>query len=310
MVKARRVSEPEQPEPGPEEKPVESPPEGSMCAEHPERPALATCPRCGSFACLGCWHHGVRRCHACLMRDPASAAPPIPWEDPSWNVVARWFRTLATALRPNASAPAFARSDAKTPLSFWATTFVPLAMLMGVIPYTRTLLVGPSFAYIWIDSPDAATIAIDVLSAVGLGLLVSLATITALTMPFVSLVRANAPTRGTRPRRCACSRTVGSCSLLSTLAIHVVGWGLPQHPNEIAQTVIGLIAVAPLALLFTALRSTARMASGVGPLASLATAIVPFVVMLLVQGLLEGAIAPWMPDPEMTRQLAERAGWL
>ncbi|MBZ0120391.1 MAG: hypothetical protein K8H88_25590, partial [Sandaracinaceae bacterium] len=82
-----------------DDEPIESPPEGASCAEHPERPAAVICPRCGNYACLACWHMTVRRCHACLMRDPAAAAPPIPWETQS-NVFARFFGTLATAVRP------------------------------------------------------------------------------------------------------------------------------------------------------------------------------------------------------------------
>ena len=55
-------------------------PEGAQCEQHPERAAPFTCPRCGSYACVACWHPAVERCTRCLLRDPTDAAPPIAWE--------------------------------------------------------------------------------------------------------------------------------------------------------------------------------------------------------------------------------------
>lgn len=303
------MSEPEQRDPASSEAPIETPPDGSTCAEHPERPALATCPRCGGYACLGCWHHSVRRCHACLMRDPSAAAPPIPWEDPKKNIVSRWLGTLATSFRPTATAPAFARGDVAKPGWFWLITFVPLAILTGVIPYTHTLAFGPSFAVHLLGAPDTTAIVLDVLRAVGLGALVSMATLTALTLPFVSLARAYAE-KGYEiaPQRVVLYRSF--LLPLSTVLFHIVGWGAPASTAEAtgALAVAGVMSVVPLALLFGALRSTARMASGAGPLASYAIALVPFVVMIFAQELLGRALAPLMPDPEVLRQAAEQLG--
>ena len=268
-----------------------------MCAEHPERPALATCPRCGSFACLGCWRSRRAPMPRVLDARPRvrGAADPVGGSEQERRVaLVRYARDRAATERERACVRALRRAH---PALVLGDDVRAARDVDGVIPYTRTLLVGPSFAYLWIDSPDTATIAIDVLSAIGLGLLVSRrddhCADDALREP-----RARVRRQGVRG--CAAARVLayrGFLLPLSTLAFHVVAWGLPRIRTRSRQTIVGLLAVAPLALLFTALRSTARMASGVGPLASLATAIVPFVVMLLVQGLLDGAIAPWMPDP-------------
>ncbi|MBZ0115362.1 MAG: hypothetical protein K8H88_00100, partial [Sandaracinaceae bacterium] len=64
------------------------------------------------------------------------------------------------------------------------------------------------------------------------------------------------------------------------------------------------VQLVPLLLLLSSMLSTARMASGVGPLAAFAVALVPFVLFFLLEGLKERALAPLLPDPEMLRQAA------
>lgn len=294
------MTEPEQPG-SDENSPIESPPDGSVCAEHPDRPALAVCPRCGGYACLGCWHHPIRRCHACLMRDPAAAAPPIPWEDPAPNGVVRFFGTITSALRPTTTAPAFARDDVARARWFWALSFLPLAVLSAIVPSTHTLLFGPSFAVRIVGGADGATIALDVVRAVGIGVLVSLVAVLALALPYVSLTRAYAE-KGyeVAPLRVVLYRAF--LLPLSQVLLHVVVWSLPQDPTELASLMAAAAQMLPLVLLFWALRATARMASGVGPLASYLAAIVPFVVMVLAQEFLGRALSPLMPDPEQLRQ--------
>lgn len=294
----------DEPEPRDEtddEGPVESPPDESTCAEHPERPALAVCPRCGSHACLACWHHTIRRCHACLMRDPASVAPPIPWEQPRRDVISRWLATLAAALRPIATAPAFARDDIASARSFWLTTFLPFAVLAGIVPYTHTLHFGPSFAVLEIGSPGPTELAIDVARAAGIGLVVALVAFVALALPFVSLSRAYAEKGyASAPLRAVLYRSwlLPAGRVLES----VLAWSLPDPPSQEAILIVQLGAMLPLVLLFWALRATARMAAGVGPLAAYAVALVPFVVMIFVDQLLGRALEPLMPDPEVMRR--------
>lgn len=284
-----------------DEREIELPPEGATCAEHPERGALAVCPRCGAYACLACWHQPIRRCHACLMRDPAAAAPPIAWEEPGRGLVSRLAGTMKSALRPISSAPAFARGDAAAPRSFVLLTFVPLALLGAIVPFTHTLLFGPTFQISTITpsggvAPDAAAIALDVAQAAGIGLLLGVAQLVALAVPYASLSRAYA--NGGHPP--APVRAVLYRAFLLPLAevlYYLVVWSAPESPPEALLVIAALLRVLPLALLFASLRAAARMASGTGPFASLAVTLVPFAAMLLVNAYATEALRTIAPVP-------------
>jgi hypothetical protein len=229
------------------------------------------------------------------MRDPASAAPPIPWEEPERHIVFRFFGTLATALRPASSAPAFARGQVRPALMFALATFVPLALLSGIIPYTHTLVFGNLEVVVQNAETDAA-IVLDVLRAAGLGLLISTIALVALAVPYVSLSRAYAD-RGhhAAPWRVVLYRAflVPLFELLTGLLAFALS---PRSPPE-AILLAQLVAVMPLVLLFASLRAGSRMASGVGVFASIATATIPFVIMLFSKSLLLLALAPVLPAP-------------
>ena len=51
------------------------------------------------------------------------------------------------------------------------------------------------------------------------------------------------------------------------------------------------------------------MASGVGPLASLATILIPLMLMILVEQSLHSALEPLLPDAESMRAVAESMGY-
>jgi hypothetical protein len=270
---------------------IDIPPDGATCSEHPERAALAVCPRCGEYACLACWHHPIRRCHRCLMLDPAGAAPPIAWEQRDRNVVARFFATLATALQPLASAPAFARSGVGPAIRFWLVTFVPLALLSRIIDFTRLHYFVDRLILV-VGTPSDAETAVDVGRAIALGALVSVVAVLALALPYVSLIRSYSA-RGSRldaPVRLLLYRSflVPLASVINGVGI----WLLPVDPDVAAFTLVQIAAVIPLVLLFSAMRATARMATGLGPVLSLATAIVPLMVMLIGQQFLIDALTP------------------
>jgi len=124
--------------------PDHSAPEGTLCSEHPDRPAAFKCPRCGRFACIFCWHAFSMRCEFCLRIDPASAAPPVAWESGQGSVITRYFATLASAMSPVHTAPAFAHSEVAPAVRFFLLSALPVAALSGVIPYTKTLMFGSS----------------------------------------------------------------------------------------------------------------------------------------------------------------------
>jgi hypothetical protein len=290
-----------------EDDPIDTPPEGASCGEHPERDALVTCPRCGSFCCLACWHNSVRRCHACLMKDPG---PPVPWEDRERGLPMRFLSTLADAFRPNRSAPAFARGDWRGALSFFALTFVPLAILSGIIPYTVTLQFGPAWGTRLLGRPSSAEIAIDVVRAGGVGLLVSIVMLVLLTVPYYSLSRAYG-SRGHAPAPVSVMFYRAWLIPLSQVVRHVVIWSLPlsvvvPEPSMAVHYLLEAAAVIWLILLFASMLSTARMASGVGPFASMAVVIVPFIVLSVGSMVAAEKLSPFLPRPPDSAVVAQQ----
>ena len=267
--------------------PIESPPEGAMCSEHPERTALVTCPRCGSYACLACWHGAMRRCHACVVRHPGGL---VPFEEPTKNMFVGFFATLIQAASPVVSAPAFRHSGVRRAVLFFLLSFVPVALLSGIIPYTALVLFQPNFVVEVEPATTEAMLWADVGRAALVGLVVRLVEWAAIALPFISLTRAyedrghpDAPLR----------------------ALLYRGWLLPAfwlaYSIAIASLerfawVSMLMAMLPLILLLSSLRAASRMGSGVGPLTALFTVGVPFAMMVFANLLGEAAVRRILPD--------------
>jgi hypothetical protein len=261
-------------------------PEGAVCAEHPERPAAFTCPRCGNYACLFCWHPTSERCDTCLRRDPAAAAPPLPWETQQGSVVARFFGTLRGAFRPVQTAPAFARPALRPALAFFLLSAVPLAALSGIIPNTKTLMFGSAFSVVVQGHPSATGIALDVLTAMLVQLALFGLDFAALALPYTSLVRAYAPAE----RRPAALRVLFYRSWLTpfaTLAFFCGCWMLPggSKPDEPTQMypLLAMLQLLLNVLLLSSMRATARQACGVGALLSFVVVAIPLAVCGFVQ---------------------------
>lgn len=283
-----------------DDQPIESPPEGASCAEHPERDALVTCPRCGSYCCIACWHGAVRRCHACVLREPG---PPVPWEDRERGIAARFFATLADAFRPTRSAPSFLRSNWRPALWFAVLTFVPTALLAGIIPFTHTLVFGAGQVRL-VGAPTGQDIAIDVARAAGIGLLVASAKLLCLIVPYHSLTRAYA-SRGNPPAALASMLYRGWLVPFAELALGLLTWAVPGDPSQQAFAIVWAASLVPLIVLISSMLATARMASGVGPIAALVVVLVPFVVMMVFTPIGMQALAPWLPDSEAIRRVVQ-----
>ncbi|HJL16414.1 MAG TPA: hypothetical protein RMH99_12205 [Sandaracinaceae bacterium LLY-WYZ-13_1] len=276
-----------------DERRAESAPEGSHCATHPERTALVTCPRCGDYCCIACWHNALSRCHACLMRDPG---PMVPWADDRLGPGARFFGTIAGVLRPRGKAPAFARGHWRRGVSFWLLTFVPLALLSGIIPYTHRLAFGDRFGVAFLGGePTAAELALDVAQAAGLGLLVQSVLLGLLAVPYVHLTNAYGRTTESGPAQQAILYR-GWLLPLGQIVLGLIVWGLPMEPTETAQLVTVIARLAPLLLLLSSMSGAARMAAGVGPVAALAVVLVPFLLMFLAEPMIHDLLSPWLPD--------------
>ena len=291
-----------------EERQAEPAPEGSQCAAHPERAALVTCPRCGDYSCLACWHGAVNRCHACLLRDPM---PPVPWADDELSWPRRFFGTLGDALRPAASSPRFARGVWTRGISFLLITFLPLALLSGIVPFTHHLAFGDGFGVQVLHDATSTQLATDITQAMGLGLLFGAVKLICLGVPFLSLTRAY----GRRDLESEPARQVLLYrGWLLTLGGHgglllgIVMWGLPlAGADALGETTLGLLqalSLLPLLVLLWSMTSTARIA-GVGPLAAMVVVIVPFLAMMFAEPLVIELVEPWLPDPAAVQQALE-----
>lgn len=298
MCHGRGVSEPDH---RPNDDQAESAPEGSHCAVHSDRIALVTCPRCGSYCCIACWHNAVRRCHECLKRDPGVR---VPWVDAERRGPSRFFGTLADAFRPRASAPGFARGTWQSGLSFALLTYLPLAMISGVVPYTHRLGFGPSWSVSWVGGvPSSTELALDLLRAAMLGLLVASLKLGLLAAPFLHLVRAyGEPIESAPAAQVLLYR--GWLLPAGTLLLGIVVWGLPLEPTQGTLAFAQILSLVPLLLLLSSMSSAARMAAGVGPIAAMIVVLVPFVLMFLAEPMIHQVLAPWLPDPETLRNLA------
>jgi hypothetical protein len=263
-----------------------SAPPGAACAEHPERPATFTCPRCGNYACLFCWHPIAERCDTCLKRDPAAAAPALPWETQQGSGLQRFVRTLGSAFQPIHTAPAFARPGLRRPMTFFLLSALPLAALAGVIPNTKTLMFGSAFSVIVQGHPSTGSIALDVLTAMLLQVLWFGLDFAAIALPYTSLVRAYAAP----DRRGAAVRVLLYRSWLApfaALSYYLGLWMLPggDKPQE-PTALLPLLLIGQFMLhmlILSSMRASARLACGIGALLSFVVVAVPLTVFVFVQ---------------------------
>ena len=279
-----------------------------MCAEHSDRLAHYVCPRCGSFACLACFHPAVSRCERCVRRDPADAAPPVPWELRDRPLLARFFATLGSAFSPVRTAGSFARGELANARNFALSSALPLAALAGVIPHTRLLLFRGDFAVQVLGKPTEAQIALDVLQAALLQVALTGLGFACLLLPFTSLVRAYAP-----GKQVAAARALYYRAWLLPAALvffYLVVWASPALPELAAATsgagpsppsfavsIAFLVRMIAPVLVFIAMSATARIACGLGPFMAFVVVAVPIVLMMLAEAFMGLALTQLMPPP-------------
>jgi len=229
------------------------------------------------------------------MRDPRAASPPIAWEDPSRSGADSLFATLASAVRPSATAPAFARPGVRPAVSFAVFVAAPLALLAGIIPFTFTLRFEPEFVVTLLGTPAPAPaeIAIDVVRAMGISLACYAALGLALTLPFWSLGRAYG---------------IAGCGTSALRSMLYRAWLLPigdaifylalwAAPPDFAAwlALVRALTFAPIFMLWASMVATARLACGAGSFVSFIVATVPFVVYFIAERLLAWGIGPFLP---------------
>ncbi len=236
-----------------------------------------------------------------------AAPPPFEGEGP---LIARLVREIAAGFRPRRTAAGFALSDRLgPPIVFFCLTFVPFAMLQGVIPWTHTLRFGNVFGVERIGESD---VALDILRAMGIGLLVQGVTAAGFLTAFRSLAKAYGQPRtggvhdvGRVALRAALYRAwwlpmQGSFGL----PVMLLFWALPtEAPGGLVLLPLLLLSVAPVVLHFVGMRHAARQACGAGPFASFTVVLVPYILMMVLQTLLVGdgqsdaLLTDWLPPP-------------
>lgn len=293
---------------GPDDMPELSP-EGASCRSHESRPAFCVCPRCRAHVCGMCWFPEHGRCHRCVVSAPEELGEPLAFERADGSFAARFFATLASALAPGRSAVSFAFGSYRRALVFFTATFVPFALLRGVIPYTHLVEFGPGPFAVHLKRPaPAAEVALDVLRAAGISFLEIFAVFLALLLCYRSLARAfGRDTSGEIATRLVLYRAfllplgaflptrMGSDVFLlpDGLVFTLSLWTLPRL--ELSLVIGLLLSVVPAVLVFVSLRNVARLVLGADALAAFLLALVPWTLSVAVQGLVHFALQPLLP---------------
>lgn len=278
--------------------PLRPAPEGLECQRHPTREAIAICPRCRKAHCASCVSLEFGVCLTCLAEAPEDVSPPMPFEDRELGYASRFLRTIAFAFLPSASAPALAMGSTRPALVFAALTFVPLALLRGIIPYTHRVHFGPTGVVTVLPGTTSGALAVDVLTASLLSLAEVSTGILALLFCYVSLARA----LGAAHVGVAAARTV----LYRAFLVPVAGiptlpfvrygllWSLAEWLGPDAASgyydVAFIFACVPLVTFVLGLRKTSRLVLGVDTLPSLAVTLVPVLLAVLVGDVFHAAI--------------------
>ncbi len=233
--------------------------------------------------------------------------PPFEGEGP---FIVRFFREIAAGFRPRQTAAGFAVSDRLGPaVLFFGLTFVPLSLMGGIIPWTHTLRFGNVFGVERVGRGDAA---LDVMRAMGIGLLVQGVLATGFIAAFRSLAKAYGEPRpggiehiGRIALRAALYRawwlpmqgTFG-------LPVMLLFWALPKDaPGGLVLLPLLVLSIWPVVLHFMGMRHAARQACGAGPFASFTVVLVPYILMMVLQTLLIGdghsdaLLTDWLPEP-------------
>jgi len=223
----------------------------------------------------------------------------VAWEQRSLNVIVRYLRTVAEGLTPRASTPLLRGNRVRPAMTFALLTALPAAPLAGIIPFTHTLLFGPTFAITVQGDAGQDRIASDVAQAAGLGLGLYAVLLLALAAPYVSLSKSfgAADGAGARALRVMLYRA-WLVPFGTGLFPQVVAWAMPMMEAGLGlQVAFALLGVVPLVLLLVAMRAAAVELNGIRPLTSWAVVLVPVTLFFVVQGLALEALAPIIPEP-------------
>lgn len=208
-------------------------------------------------------------------------------------MVPRLLGTLSSAFQPTRTAPAFAQDAIRPAALFALVVALPLALLDGVIPFTHRL----TFVAMRVDlrgGPSPIEIALDVGQAMLLSLILNSVALVTLALPYVSLTRAYSAA----PRSRAAYRVILYrywLLPLGAIILALFAWFAPDASGQVIVAVAQIASLVPVLLFYLSLYATARLACGVGPLASLVAVSIPFTVVQITHWLALQLLDPWLP---------------
>jgi hypothetical protein len=226
------------------------------------------------------------------LRPEPPAELDVAWERPGAGLVERLLGTLGGAFMPARSAPAMQGGDSEAAFRFLWLTAIPLTLLAGVIPHTRTLLFGDVFSIKLTPGSSEADIALDVGRAMLVQLAMFVVDFLALSLPYGSLARSYGPPHANSAAlRLLCYRAwlIPAAALIYSL----IAWGAPMPALPITPENppvlpfwLELLMVTPFwlhALMLVGMWFGARRACQLGPgMATVVTGI-PFLLWSVLQ---------------------------
>lgn len=267
---------------------------GARCTHHPEREAVVHCVVCDRDVCFSCFFPDLGRCQRCVEDRPEEVAAPIPFE--SVGMVRGFLPSVAMAFAPRKTGPSFAIGDSLVrPAIFFLLTFVPLAALRGIIPYTHRIHFGPMSKLVIASGSSRHALFVDVVRAMGVSFVECSAQLLAFAVCYVSLASAFGRSE---------ARTIGLRTLAYRAFLLPIGgvFGiLPTLCSWLGPTVLSqadavvAIGALPMFAFYLAVHRSARAVGRVDLFPGLAVVGVPFALWWLAGNLVFDAMIPLLP---------------
>jgi hypothetical protein len=147
-----------------------------VCAAHPTLRSLATCERCGAFACARCLRPGPQGETLCARCQQLEPDVPVPWDlrGELGTLRAFWKTLVQVLIQPNSFAQARAEGRARDSLLFVLLCSLPACFMMGLI-YLVIFGAMPSLAMAFAppDQPPKDTSGLGMMPWLGAGLFVA-----------------------------------------------------------------------------------------------------------------------------------------
>ena len=252
------------------------------------------CVMCDRDVCIACFFPDLGRCQRCIELHPEEVADPVPFEARGRFV--GFFQTLAGVFAPRVSAPGFAIGDSLgAPFAFLILTFVPIALLRGVIPYTHHVQFGALAKVTTTAGVSQHHLMLDVARASGLSLAECLVQLFSLGLCYVSLVGAF----GREGSRRIALRTLGYRAFLLPL-----GGAFGLLPSlvsflgpdmEASRSFYFVVGTIPLLPFYISIHRSVRAVARIDFFPGLFVVVVPWLLAAIVGDLFFQAMLPLLP---------------